>query len=83
MMGSFSVWHWLIVLVVVLLVFGAGKLPKVATDVAQGIKNFKKGMSDPKPEDETPAAPAAPAGQINTASSASTEQKPVADKVSG
>ncbi len=82
-MGSFSVWHWLIVLVVVLLVFGAGKLPKVATDVAQGIKNFKKGMSDPKPEDETPAAPSVPAGQINTANSAGAEQKPVADKVSG
>lgn len=82
-MGSFSVWHWLIVLVVVLLVFGAGKLPKVATDVAQGIKNFKKGMSDPKPEDETPSTPAAPTGQINTASSTGTEQKPVADKVSG
>ncbi len=83
-MGSFSVWHWLIVLVVVLLVFGAGKLPKVATDVAQGIKNFKKGMSDPKPEEEAaPPAPAAPPSQIHAQSTAGTEQKPVADKVSG
>jgi len=57
-MGSFSVWHWLIVLLVILIVFGAGKLPKVAGDVAQGIKNFKKGMQDP-PKDETTAASAA------------------------
>lgn len=83
-MGSFSIWHWLIVLVVVLLVFGAGKLPKVATDLAAGIKNFKKGMSDPKPEEEpAPATPAPPPGQIHTASTSGTEQKPVVDKVSG
>jgi sec-independent protein translocase protein TatA len=45
-MGSFSFWHWLIVLLVILIVFGAGKLPKVAGDLAQGIKNFRKGMQD-------------------------------------
>lgn len=51
-MGSFSIWHWIIVLLVVLVVFGAGKLPRVATDVAQGIKNFKKGLQDqPKEPD--------------------------------
>lgn len=83
-MGSFSIWHWLIVLVVVLLVFGAGKLPKVATDVAAGIKNFKKGMADPKPEDAPPAAPPAPPTQIHTAQTTTgSEQKPVVDKVSG
>ena len=45
-MGSFSIWHWLIVLVVVLLLFGRGKIPELMGDVAKGIKNFKQGMSD-------------------------------------
>jgi len=48
-MGSFSIWHWLIVLVVVLLVFGRGKIPELMGDMAKGIKSFKKGMAD---EDE-------------------------------
>ncbi len=52
-MGSFSIWHWLIVLVVVLLLFGRGKIPELMGDMAKGIKSFKKGMSD---EDETPSA---------------------------
>ena len=45
-MGSFSIWHWLIVLVVVLLLFGRGKIPELMGDMAKGIKSFKKGMSD-------------------------------------
>lgn len=45
-MGTFSIWHWLIVLVVVLLLFGRGKIPELMGDVAKGIKSFKKGMSD-------------------------------------
>lgn len=45
-MGSFSIWHWLIVLVVVLLLFGRGKIPELMGDVAKGIKSFKKGMSE-------------------------------------
>ncbi|MFN8925905.1 MAG: twin-arginine translocase TatA/TatE family subunit [Rhodospirillales bacterium] len=45
-MGFTSIWHWLVVLVIVLLVFGAGKLPKVAGDLAKGIKNFKSGLKD-------------------------------------
>ena len=51
-MGSFSIWHWLIVLAVVLLLFGRGKIPELMGDVAKGIKNFKKGMS----HDEAAAA---------------------------
>jgi sec-independent protein translocase protein TatA len=53
-MGSFSIWHWLIVLAVVLLLFGRGKIPELMGDVAKGIKNFKSGMA----EDETTAADA-------------------------
>lgn len=43
-------WEWLVVLAIVLLIFGAGKLPNVMGDVAKGIKNFKKGMSGEEPE---------------------------------
>ena len=55
-MGSFSIWHWLIVLAVVLLLFGRGKIPELMGDVAKGIKAFKKGMA----EDETPTTTAVP-----------------------
>ncbi|MBP2227624.1 twin-arginine translocase TatA/TatE family subunit [Azospirillum agricola] len=56
-MGSFSIWHWVIVLLIVLLLFGAGKLPKVMGDLAKGVKSFKAGL---KEEDEAsdPAATA-------------------------
>ncbi len=50
-MGFTSAWHWVIVLLVILIVFGAGKLPRVMGDVAKGIKNFKSGLKD---EDDTP-----------------------------
>mgnify|MGYP000521799947 CR=1 FL=1 len=59
-MGSFSIWHWLIVLAVVLLLFGRGKIPELMGDVAKGIKNFKKGMAD----DDEDAKPAKPATRI-------------------
>ena len=45
-MGFGSIWHWLIVLVIVLLVFGAGKLPRIMGDLAKGIKSFRSGMKD-------------------------------------
>ena len=51
-MGSLSIWHWIIVIGVVLLLFGRGKISELMGDVAQGIKAFKKGMS----EDEIQAA---------------------------
>tara|TARA_B100000900_G_C20555264_1_gene706523 strand:- start:42 stop:227 length:186 start_codon:yes stop_codon:yes gene_type:complete len=48
-MGAFSIWHWIIVLIIVLLLFGKGKIPTLMADMAKGIKSFKKNMS----EDET------------------------------
>jgi sec-independent protein translocase protein TatA len=51
-MGSLSIWHWLIVLGVVILVFGTKKLGSVGSDVGSAIKNFKKSMSDGEAEGE-------------------------------
>ncbi|MER8723099.1 twin-arginine translocase TatA/TatE family subunit [Mesorhizobium sp. M0904] len=51
-MGSFSIWHWMIVLVIVLLVFGRGKIPELMGDMAKGIKSFKKGMADDDAADD-------------------------------
>ena len=45
-MGSMSIWHWIVVIGVVLLLFGRGKVSDLMGDVAQGIKAFKKGMRD-------------------------------------
>ncbi len=45
-MGSFSIWHWLIVLAIVVLLFGRGRIPELMGDVAKGIKSFKKGMKE-------------------------------------
>ena len=45
-MGSMSLWHWIIVIAVVLLLFGRGKISDLMGDVAQGIKAFKKGMAE-------------------------------------
>jgi sec-independent protein translocase protein TatA len=57
-MGSMSIWHWLIVLVVVVLLFGRGRISDIMGDVAKGIKSFKKGMADenatPPPATEAP-----------------------------
>jgi len=45
-MGSFSIWHWIVVLVVVLLVFGTRKLRGAGRDLGEAVKGFKKGMND-------------------------------------
>ena len=45
-MGTFSLWHWIIVLIIVLLLFGKGKIPSLMGDMAKGIKSFKKGMAE-------------------------------------
>jgi sec-independent protein translocase protein TatA len=56
-MGSFSLMHWIVVLAIILILFGAGKLPRVMGDFAKGIKAFKAGMKE-EDEGETAAAPA-------------------------
>lgn len=71
---SIGFWQVILILVIVLIIFGAGKLPKVMGDVAKGVKSFKSGMKD---EDETAAEPAktldqTPSQPANTASTNST-----------
>ena len=45
-MGSFSIWHWAIVILIVVLLFGRGKISDLMGDVAKGIKSFKKGLAE-------------------------------------
>ncbi|QWE00584.1 Sec-independent protein translocase subunit TatA [Polynucleobacter sp. JS-Mosq-20-D10] len=65
-MGSFSIWHWLIVLVIVMLVFGTKKLRNIGTDLGGAVKGFKDGMKTPEGAEE-------PKEQIQSAA-ASTEK---------
>jgi sec-independent protein translocase protein TatA len=48
-MGSVSIWHWIVVGIIVILLFGRGKVSDLMGDVAKGIKSFKKGMADDEP----------------------------------
>jgi sec-independent protein translocase protein TatA len=56
-MGGLSLWHWLIVLVIVVLVFGTKRLKNVGQDLGEAVKGFKKGMQD---EDDKPSAASQP-----------------------
>lgn len=58
MMGSMSIWHWLILLVVVMLVFGTKKIGNMGSDIGKAVKGFKDGV---RGDDDKPAAPAAAA----------------------
>jgi sec-independent protein translocase protein TatA len=64
-MGSFSIWHWLIVLVIVLLVFGTKRLTSGARDVGKAVDEFKKGM---RGDDDKPAARLGDDGKAASAS---------------
>jgi len=64
-MGSFSIWHWVIVLLVIVLIFGTGKLKNVGKDLGGAIKGFKDGMKEGGTEPAADAAkPAEPAKQV-------------------
>jgi sec-independent protein translocase protein TatA len=56
-MGSMSIVHWMIVVAVVVLLFGRGKISGLMGDVAEGIKSFKKGMQEDEPSASTTASP--------------------------
>jgi sec-independent protein translocase protein TatA len=56
-MGSFSIWHWLIVLLIVVMVFGTKKLKNIGSDLGGAVKGFKDGMKDGgKAEESAPVA---------------------------
>ncbi len=68
-MGFGAPMHWIMLLLVVMLLFGGGRISNLMGDVAKGIKSFKKGMAD---EDETPPPPARPRERL--------EQRPLDDR---
>ncbi|MCX7325702.1 MAG: twin-arginine translocase TatA/TatE family subunit [Hyphomicrobiales bacterium] len=77
-MGGVSIWHWIVVGIIVMLLFGRGKVSELMGDVAKGIKSFKKGMA----EEENPPAPTAatePPKTIDQAAAA-TAQKVEAER---
>jgi sec-independent protein translocase protein TatA len=61
-MGSFSIWHWLIVLLIVVMVFGTKKLKNIGSDLGSAVKGFKDGMKDGAAPEQQPVTP--PAGQV-------------------
>ncbi|WP_374682951.1 Sec-independent protein translocase subunit TatA [Accumulibacter sp.] len=65
-MGSFSIWHWLIVLVIVLLVFGTKKLRGLGSDLGGAVKGFKEGIKEATGEDQATADRAPPPQQQAT-----------------
>ena len=76
-MGTFSIWHWLVVLAIVLLLFGSGKVSTLMGDFAKGIKSFKKNMAEEN-DASMEASAEKPAGNIQgpgaTSSSKSAEK---------
>lgn len=58
-MGSFSIWHWLIVLLIIALVFGTKKLRNVGSDLGGAVKGFKDGMKEANSSNDTPEQQAA------------------------
>jgi len=71
-MGSFSIWHWLIVLVIVMLVFGTKKLRNMGSDLGGAVKGFKDGMKSGGEANADPAA-TPPAGQVTNTARTSAE----------
>lgn len=76
-MGSFSIWHWLIVLLIVVMVFGTKKLKNIGGDLGGAVKGFKDGMKEGGTAADDKAAP--PAGQVSNAAQAAQAEKTTID----
>lgn len=63
-MGTWSIWHWLIVLVIVLLLFGTKKLKNLGQDLGAAVKGFKEGIKDDQSQAAAPGSP--PSAQLGT-----------------
>ena len=66
-MGSFSIWHWLVVLLVVVVIFGTKKLRNIGSDLGGAVKGFKDGIKSSSESTEAEAAAAASAQQVSNA----------------
>jgi sec-independent protein translocase protein TatA len=71
-MGSFSIWHWLVVLVIVALVFGTKKLRNIGEDLGSAVKGFKQGLKDGT---DTPPNEALPGQQPHTSQTVDAEAR--------
>jgi len=71
-MGSFSIWHWMVVLLIVLLLFGGGKVSSLMGDFAKGIKSFKKNMAEEPDASMEASAADRPTGTIAPPAAANT-----------
>lgn len=56
-MGSFSIWHWLVVLLIVVMIFGTKKLRNIGQDLGSAVRGFKEGMKSAEEEENAAAAP--------------------------
>ena len=74
-MGSFSIWHWLIVLLIIVLVFGTKKLKNMGADLGGAVKGFKDGVKDGSvvPDDKTEA----PAQQVAASTTPNADKAPI------
>ena len=81
-MGGFSIWHWLIVLLVVVVIFGTKKLRNIGSDLGGAVKGFKEGMKGAVDGEEEPAA-SPPAAQVTSAKRADTNTVDVEAKSKG
>ena len=84
-MGGFSIWHWLVVLLIVALIFGTKRLRNMGDDVGGAVKNFRKAMqdddkpaagTDSQPKSEQPASPAAGAAAADATAAKRDPQPP-------
>jgi sec-independent protein translocase protein TatA len=73
-MGGFSIWHWLIVGIIILLLFGKGRFSDMMGDVAKGLKSFKKGMTE---DDDAAVKSASPTAEPRRLRDESTLEVPV------
>ena len=74
-MGSFSIWHWLIVLVIVMLVFGTKKLRNIGTDLGGAVKGFKDGIKEGAASASSDGAAASETGKVGQTIDVKPEQK--------
>ena len=74
-MGSLSIWHWLIVLVIVMLIFGTKKLRNIGADLGGAVRGFKDGMREGSEKPETATAPQVTGKTVDGEIRSKTEQK--------